>query len=230
MNLAKTLVLLSISIFFCGCGVLQSIAENSNSYNELDLDTNVKANNSGKCYAKCLIQKSRTIYSSDKYAIYTGNEEEENVDVSMVKVVLKPSSTKWVKKKKADKTCHSVNPEDCMVWCIVYEPRVTKHVKVLLDTSQSPNFEYRRVSYEEEPEPEDGHTEWREVLCDVDLTSEIIDDIQKALKDFGYFYGSETYEFDSETKKALIAFQRDRELPIGNVDFETLSALRVSVE
>lgn len=229
MNLPKILLLLSISVYFCGCGVFQSTSEYSYIDTELNRGSISSSNNEGKCYAKCLIEKSTIIYSADKYAVYTGNEEEEDVDISIVKVELKPRFTKWLK-KRADGDCHAPNPEDCMVWCLVHKPAITEEVKVLQDTSQSTNYEYRAISYKHVPEPGGGHTEWRQVLCEEDLTSAIITDLQKALTDLGYFNSSETYEFDSETKKALIAFQRELELPIGNLNFETLDVLGILVD
>ncbi len=50
-----------------------------------------------------------------------------------VTIVTAPASEKWVK-KKADPSCLSANPDDCLVWCLVEVPEqtrtVTKRVKV----------------------------------------------------------------------------------------------------
>ena len=74
-----------------------------------------------------------------------------------------------------------------------------------------------------------GFTEWREVLCENQVTNYTISQIQNALISRGYSlpkYGADN-DFGTETKEALKKFQRDNGLPIGNLDFETLKALGV---
>jgi hypothetical protein len=70
-----------------------------------------------------------------------------------------------------------------------------------------------------------GFTEWREVLCDEKVTGYKISEIQVALKKAGYYTGTPDNKMGPGTKAALTKFQKDKGLPIGNIDLETLKAL-----
>lgn len=72
-----------------------------------------------------------------------------------------------------------------------------------------------------------GYTEWREVLCEADLTTERITSIQRALKAAGYDPGPIDNIFGSQTRAALTKYQRDNGLPVGRLDKQTLNALGV---
>ena len=72
-----------------------------------------------------------------------------------------------------------------------------------------------------------GFTEWREVVCPNNLTSYTITQIQTALKDRGYDPGPIDNILGARTKAALTQFQKDNNLPIGQLDLETLKALGV---
>ena len=67
-------------------------------------------------------------------------------------------------------------------------------------------------------------SEWREIFCPKILTNSSISIIQRALNDRGYKVEINNI-FDAETKKALIQFQKDNFLPIGQLDNETLKEL-----
>lgn len=70
-----------------------------------------------------------------------------------------------------------------------------------------------------------GFTEWREVLCAETITGYTVRQIQEALKARGYDPGPIDNEMGAKTKEALRQFQQENGLPVGNLDFETLSAL-----
>lgn len=74
-----------------------------------------------------------------------------------------------------------------------------------------------------------GFTEWREILCDSDVTNYTVRQIQKALIDRGYDVGPAGTDniLGADTKAALQKFQKDNGLPVGNLDFETLKALGI---
>lgn len=74
-----------------------------------------------------------------------------------------------------------------------------------------------------------GFTEWREVVCEADITPDLYKRIQQALLDRGYNIGSAKPDgvIGPGTKSALVEFQKDNGLPVGNLDFETLRALGV---
>jgi hypothetical protein len=72
-----------------------------------------------------------------------------------------------------------------------------------------------------------GFTEWREVLCGNKITGYTIRQIQKSLKDRGYNPGPIDNVLGLKTKTALTKFQRDKGLPVGQLDLETLQALGI---
>ncbi len=72
--------------------------------------------------------------------------------------------------------------------------------------------------------------EWKEILCDSKLTSSKISQIQRALINAGYDVGSHGVDnvFGADTKRALTQYQKDNNLPVGNLNLETLKSLKVS--
>ena len=72
-----------------------------------------------------------------------------------------------------------------------------------------------------------GVTEWKEVLCDSKVTPYTVRQIQAALKSRGYDAGPEDNVMGSRTKSALTQFQKDKGLPVGQLNIETLKALGV---
>jgi hypothetical protein len=72
-----------------------------------------------------------------------------------------------------------------------------------------------------------GMTEWTKVLCDTQVTRERMRAIQEALKAKGYDPGPFDNVFGTQTKTALLRYQKDNNLPQGALDVETLKALGV---
>ncbi|MEZ4906199.1 MAG: peptidoglycan-binding domain-containing protein [Saprospiraceae bacterium] len=72
--------------------------------------------------------------------------------------------------------------------------------------------------------------EWREVVCEADVTPRLIAQVQRALIERGYSVGLAGVDnvFGVDTKAALKKFQQDKGLPVGNLDFETLKALGIN--
>ncbi len=73
-----------------------------------------------------------------------------------------------------------------------------------------------------------GFSEWKEVLCGEKVTGYTVRQIQDALRKAGYYKGISDNTMGASTKAALIKFQQDKGLPVGNVDLETLRALGVN--
>ncbi|HMX41130.1 MAG TPA: peptidoglycan-binding domain-containing protein, partial [Saprospiraceae bacterium] len=74
-----------------------------------------------------------------------------------------------------------------------------------------------------------GFTEWREVLCDTKMTGYTIRQIQDALNKAGYDAGPADNVMGARTKAALTKYQKDKGLPVGNLDMETLKSLGVNI-
>ncbi len=74
-----------------------------------------------------------------------------------------------------------------------------------------------------------GFTEWREVVCGGDITSALVRQVQNALIARGFNVGAAGADnvMGRDTKAALVKFQKDNGLPVGNLDFETLKALGI---
>jgi peptidoglycan hydrolase-like protein with peptidoglycan-binding domain len=64
-------------------------------------------------------------------------------------------------------------------------------------------------------------------LCGDKVTGYTIRQIQQALKDKGYDPGPVDNILGSRTKAALTKFQKEKNLPVGNLDLDTLKALGV---
>ena len=73
-----------------------------------------------------------------------------------------------------------------------------------------------------------GFTEWREVLCANEVTTAVISQVQAALASRGYDPGPADNVMGTRTKAALVKFQKDNGLPVGQLDFQTLKALGIS--
>lgn len=169
-------------------------------------------------------------------------------------IMVAPASTKWVK-GKGNQNCLSANPEDCQVMCLVEVPATYKTVtkRVLkspeyeqeITTPAEFKFVTKRVMRTPERVVEmevpatyktimrkvlikKGELQgWKEVLCNDKLTTEKIVEIQKALKARGYDPGPIDDVLGAQTRAALIKYQRDKNLPVGNLNFETLKSLGV---
>ena len=170
-------------------------------------------------------------------------------------VMVTPASTKWIK-GKADAGCLSANPADCQVRCLVEVPATYKTIekKVLKNQAytreETMPMQYKIVTREVIVEAEKivqieipatyktvqkrvvvekgGYQVWREILCGNDLTTEKIIQIQRALQANGYNPGPIDDVFGPLTKAALIQYQKDKGLPVGNLNLETLKALGVN--
>ena len=175
-------------------------------------------------------------------------------DVTTEDVQVKAATTKW-QKGKADASCLSANPADCQVWCLVEVPAVFKKVtkktlktpatyreevvpavtkvvekKIVVEAAKPNKVEvpatYKTVMNKVLVK-KGGFQEWREVLCADKLNEQRILAIQKALKAEGYDPGPFDNIFGTKTKEALIKFQQDKGLPVGNLNMETLKSLGI---
>ncbi len=75
-----------------------------------------------------------------------------------------------------------------------------------------------------------GFTEWKEVVCESDITPDLYRKVQEALVAKGYNIGTAGIDgaFGAASKAALVKFQRDNGLPVGQMDIETLKALGIN--
>ena len=214
-------LIILFSILICGCYSTTGVGS-------LGSNRDGMPSEPGKCYAKCLIPNQyETII--EEHPVYTGDITSEDVEVEPIKIVTKPSSSKW-EKRKADRNCLSDDPNDCMVWCLITTPEETMILNVVQDTAVTKNYEWVEIE-REVLVAEGGTTDWREVVCDSDITPKLYSKVQSALIDRGYSIGISVADgkIEKATKDALIKFQRDHGLPVGQLDMETLDELGIHI-
>ncbi len=177
----------------------------------------------GKCYAKCLINSKYEIETDMEY-VYTGSDF--SIDGIEEYVYETGGTIKWMK-KRADKNCRSANPEDCKVWCLSETPINKEVFYIVIDTSLVKDFVELPFDYEVRIE-KGGYTEWREIVCAVDVTEDFYRDVQKVLIANSYYHADEADgQLSAASKNALVQYQKDYELPIGALDYETLEHMGV---
>ena len=182
----------------------------------------------GACYAKCYMP-NQSATNSNLIAVYTGDENYEDVDIETKEIILKPASTEWIK-KKSDRKCLSDDPNDCLVWCLVDVPAEKVTYNILKDTSQSTNYEMKEIK-QETLTKKGGYTEWKEVLCENQIDESIYQQIKLGLINNDFLEAEVANElpsgFGTQMKSSLTQFQRANGLPVGQLDLETLDILGV---
>lgn len=169
------------------------------------------------------------------------------------RILIKTATTKWVV-RKSFKECLSANPDDCLVLFLIEVPAEYKTVEklVLKATAHQRRYDdldtvvFKQVVetkpliktlFERPPQyekvfrkthPHAYYSKWRELLCADDDWGTTVRDIQKELKKRGYFKDKIDDIFGAKTKAAILHFQKDNHLPIGNLNCETLKALGLS--
>jgi len=195
--------------------------QNQTYYGPSNSDPLVKE--SGKCYAKCLV--GETIEEATiQVPIYIGVDDSPFF-IEKQEIILSEASTKWVK-RKADKNCLSADPNDCMVWCLVEVPREVVELLIVTDTSLTKDYKWQSFS-KKNTISKGGFTEWKEVICNYKVTADLNRQIQIALRDRGYNPGPIDNTIGTQTKAALVKFQKTNNLPIGALDVETMTALEI---
>ena len=100
-------------------------------------------------------------------------------------------------------------------------------VLAVADTSQTDDYvvEYFTIS----EITSSGFSEWKEVLCRSKLTKEIVRQIQLELQKLGFYQGRIDGNFSPLTESALINFQKENYLPMGQLDKESLEVLDIDI-
>lgn len=158
----------------------------------------------GKCYQQCLIT-GRYLTEFEDIAIFTGHARNENVDLEH-RIIETPSRDKDA-------------------------PNDAKQYILLKDTTQSSNFIIRKIFVYREVTAKDKYTTKR-VLCEKELTSTLIGNVQQKLRDNGYYvHPTNTSVMDEETVLALSEFKKAYKLSCGDqLDIETLQIMGISSE
>lgn len=85
--------------------------------------------------------------------------------------------------------------------------------------------EYQEI--EKKTKVSDGHLEWKPVLCETNMSEQVISDLQTKLKEAGHYTGSIDGIVGNSTLAAVTSYQTAKGLPRGGLTMETLSQLGV---
>ena len=131
----------------------------------------------GKCYAKCLMP-DQFLERQVLLPIYFGTEASAPLEKHIIVEGRKQSA--WVK-KKVDKNCLSSNPDDCLVWCLEEKIIEEESVMCLTDTVGYKSFILKEFTKKQLVQ-EGGFTDWREVVCENNITKSLILKVQTRLE------------------------------------------------
>lgn len=183
----------------------------------------------GACFAKCQMPEEKVI-RIDSILHYTGDDpKQKGVDIEKIKV--KESESKWVK-RKADRNCTSSNPDDCLVWCLVEDPESIEMYYVVTDTILVREYEKKYIEIEVKSKKNRNRkeTEWQEVVCNSDITKELIRNIEVVLIQENYLINYIEGQHDKitpEVKEAYVNYQEHHNLPIGQLNLTTLEHMGI---
>jgi hypothetical protein len=211
-----------LCLYFAACSSFRS-NPNQVEYSSdgIEEESSSEQRKDGKCYAKCMIPDKFEIFEL-LYPVYQGVGQPEGVERKTI--VLKPASTKWVK-KTTDRNCLSADPNDCLVWCLVEIPAESETLMVVTDTTKVKSFAMRPFS-QKTMKSLGGNSEWREIVCEQNESPIFYHNISTSLTARGYLTEKQTVK-DDKLKAALTQFQKDKGLPVGQFNVETLKALGV---
>jgi hypothetical protein len=185
----------------------------------------IRFSRDGGCQAKCLIPVEFALHI-DTFYVSTGSKEafyQGTIDTS---ITIFPKSTEWVK-KKADKNCNASNPDDCLVWCLIENPAEELILTIVRDTFENKNFKQSIIEIKSILN-RGGYTEWKEILCENEISSDLIVAIQKKMIAKELLDADVTGIMNRSTEEALFTFQKYNGLPIGQIDLETLDKLDIN--
>jgi hypothetical protein len=174
----------------------------------------------GKCYAKCLIGEQ---YEKEEITIfqYTGVDFKSR-KIKKQTVITSPESRKFISVK--DTSCLKPNEADCIKSTMVVVPETSEEIYIVKDTNKVKDFKIRNVF--QNKLVKSGTYEWRQIVCQDDLTSSLILEIRKALIAEGYSLSLKKV-VDKEFYTAFNLYQKKNNLLPGPIDYVTLRSLGI---
>ena len=191
--------------------------------------SNGKHENSKSCYANCQAPNSddpeEFVAEIREYPVYIGNSQ-ETVKTKRIQIQVRPEYKYWELKLKPN-CIPSVN-DNCKLACVAgYEAEYIE-LDIIRNTKKlnSDEWEYKHVEiYEFEPSSIEDTLIEKEVLCDNLITEEFILLLKEKLTEAGFEPNTESTSFDTDVVNVLIRFQKANDLPIGQLDIDTLTEL-----
>jgi hypothetical protein len=179
-------------------------------------DAMCRSANSEDCIVWCLVEvpaQYKTVTKRVKVADASSREVEVPAQYKTVtkRVLVAPATTKTVDIPAQYRT---------VTKRVVASPASVQTVEV--------PAEYRTVT-KRVLVKKGGFSEYREVVCSKNVTSQLVRQVQKALIAEGYSVGPAGTDniLGKDTRAALIKYQTDKGLPVGNLNIETLKALGI---
>jgi peptidoglycan hydrolase-like protein with peptidoglycan-binding domain len=106
--------------------------------------------------------------------------------------------------------------------------KVTKMVSPPQEKRISIPAEYETISRTEKVS--DGYMEWKRVLCETNLTPDMVSKIQDALMKAGYDPGPVDGMLGAQTQSAIQSYQKSKGLAEGDLTYETVESLGVMIK
>ena len=220
-NIFKLSILILYVITIEACGSLNNGLVEDNRIFRMNES---RSDDSG-CWMKCIMTDQYAVNYKEVFK-YSGSDFRNEL-VELEQIETSPASTLW--EKKANPNCTSSRPEECEVWCLVEIEPTYEEYYVVTDTNALKEFETVKVEIKTLVKS-GGYTEWKQVLCDNEITAFTIEQIQSFLIEEKYLtILIELGELSKEDNKALVLYQKENKLPIGGFNFETLEHMGVSM-
>jgi len=168
----------------------------------------------GRCYAKCLMLNQYQAFEKH-FPIFTGTAS-DSLELDTLYFAEKEDSHELILLGRLDDLQRAE----------LKDLDALEQVVCIPDTSQTEDF-IMETFFFLRLKRKGGFREWREVLCNEDI-GKVIDPLQNALLENGYLESEErTNVLNKEIIGALAKYQKDHNLPIGELDVETLEHLEI---
>ncbi len=190
------------------------VAEETGKWVKKKKDPNCFSENPEDCLIACY-EKIPAVYKTETYDVILTPEK------TVEKII--PAIYKTITREVVD------TPEKVVE--MPYEPiykAVKEKVMVNPETVKEEAIPavYKEV-FEKKLAQKGGYTVWTEILCANKTSASTIRKLQRALRAEGYSIGAVDGVLGTRTQTSLKQFQLDNELPVGNLNIETLQALGI---
>lgn len=141
-----------------------------------------------------------------------------------ITAVKKPAEYKSVKKQIIDQPATTrvvkIPPEYATV-------KVQKLVEPAKETRVKIPEEFETVN--KTTKKTEGHLAWRQILCETNVTPDVVKKIQEALREAGVYKGPADGNLGPGTVTSIVSYQKAKGLPTGQLTMETLKSLKVDL-
>jgi len=138
-------------------------------------------------------------------------------------IELQPRSESWV--KKPSKNCQSLDPDDCLIWCLEVKEQKTITINEVQDTSILKDYKEKSVVVTRMLN--DNYQEWVRVVCESDMNQLLILSVSDSLRVNGYSVPFNCRKSVNCLVEPLRKYQKARSLPMGSLNHATLDSLGI---